>query len=130
MIAEQFIPNPDNLPQVDHINHNRSDNRIENLRWVSSSTNSFNRSSHCGYNYEFIDDLSEDAVVVVDYNNRQFENIYYFNNIFYFFNGIQYRKMKICEDKRFGALYVNARDINNTPSRIYYAKFKKQYDLL
>ena len=35
LVAQEFIPNPDNLPTVDHINRNRIDNRIENLRWAS-----------------------------------------------------------------------------------------------
>lgn len=35
LIAETFIPNPDNLPRVLHINRDGFDNRIENLRWVS-----------------------------------------------------------------------------------------------
>ena len=34
-IAEVFIPNPDNKPTVDHINRNRHDNRVENLRWAT-----------------------------------------------------------------------------------------------
>lgn len=36
LVAEAFIDNPDNLPTVDHINTNRIDNRIENLRWANS----------------------------------------------------------------------------------------------
>ena len=35
LVAEHYIPNPENKPQVDHINRNRQDNRVENLRWVS-----------------------------------------------------------------------------------------------
>ena len=43
LVAEHYIPNPENLKEVDHINRIRDDNRIENLRWVTSSTNSENR---------------------------------------------------------------------------------------
>lgn len=42
LVAEAFIPNPENKPEVDHINTLRDDNRVENLRWVSSSENSLN----------------------------------------------------------------------------------------
>ena|SRR5210317_1264618 len=44
LIAINFIPNPQNLPCIDHINRVRSDNRIENLRWVSIRDNSCNSS--------------------------------------------------------------------------------------
>lgn len=35
LLAEAFIPNPDNKSEVDHINTIRDDNRLENLRWVT-----------------------------------------------------------------------------------------------
>lgn len=35
IVAEAFIPNPENKETVDHINRNKKDNRIENLRWAS-----------------------------------------------------------------------------------------------
>ena len=39
LIAQTFIPNPDNLPQVNHKNCNRADNRVSNLEWCDSSYN-------------------------------------------------------------------------------------------
>ncbi|KAK8863890.1 hypothetical protein M9Y10_011582 [Tritrichomonas musculus] len=128
LIALQFIPNPNNLPQVDHLNHNRNDNRIENLRWVSSSTNQLNKSSNRGVVYEFVDDIPEEAIKVNSYGGHDFENYYYYDNIFYLYNGMQYRKLHVNENKR-GFKIVNMLDINGNKVRVYYSKFKKLYDL-
>lgn len=42
LVAIAFIPNVDNKPEIDHINTIRTDNRVENLRWVTKSENQKN----------------------------------------------------------------------------------------
>ena len=61
LVAFAFIPNPDNLAEVDHINKIKTDNRVENLRWLSKADNvrlrdfvvnakCYNPSIHGGFN--------------------------------------------------------------------------------
>lgn len=42
LVAETFIPNPDNKPEIDHISTLKTDNMVENLRWVTTKENSNN----------------------------------------------------------------------------------------
>lgn len=39
LVAQHFLPNPKSKEQVDHINTIRTDNRVENLRWVTVTEN-------------------------------------------------------------------------------------------
>jgi hypothetical protein len=42
LVAEAFIPNPDNKPFIDHIDTNPSNNVPQNLRWVTAEENANN----------------------------------------------------------------------------------------
>ena len=142
LIAEQFIDNPDGLPQVDHIDHNRKNNRISNLRWVSASTNSFNRASHSGVRYEFIDDIPEDAVVIDFYNVRAERREFEADKYYYYFNeesneDLYYAKIdenvyKILHINinRSGSRVVRLMDTNNRAVSVVINRFKYQHDLM
>jgi hypothetical protein len=42
LVALTFIPNPENKPSIDHINNDRTNNNVNNLRWCTNSENSYN----------------------------------------------------------------------------------------
>lgn len=42
LMAETFLPNPDNLPEIDHIDGNALNNNLDNLRWVTRLENNNN----------------------------------------------------------------------------------------
>lgn len=42
LLAEAFIPNPENKPHIDHINTDTMDFRLDNLRWVTPKENANN----------------------------------------------------------------------------------------
>ena len=61
LIAQHYIQNPENKPEVDHINRDRGDNRIENLRWATRSDNVDNTIHRS---------TSKTKIKNVHYNNR------------------------------------------------------------
>ena len=132
VVARQFIPNddPEHKTQVDHINHVRSDNHISNLRWVSSSTNNRNRTSYKGRTVEYLDELSDEAFEVDEYNHHQFEDLWFDpdTNTFYYYTGAAYREISYSVNNT-GVIYIKARDSNNVTASITLNKFKRIYNL-
>ena len=136
IIAEQFIPNDDteNKTEVNHINHIKTDNHINNLEWCSHSDNILDRTGHLGVKYEFVDNLPEDAINILQYETRteihEFDEERYWyspsTDLFYFNNKRNYRILYIS--------YVPGRrksvsmvDINKKSVSVTYNVFRKQY---
>jgi hypothetical protein len=132
VIATQFIPNPDNLPEIDHINRDRTDNHIMNLRFVSRVENMRNQSGRFDHEYNYIDydDLPDDLIEVDEYNGYQFQNYYYSPqmNRFYLDTGINCRELVIHFTRSDNA-YVRVRDVNSFSTSISYTKFKRLYGI-
>ena len=144
LIGLQFLQNPDpiNNDVIDHINHDRTDNHLNNLRWTSQSENQRNKSSYMRIDYEFINDIPDDAMVVDFYNTRTERRVFDNNRYYYYFDetnndDIFYAKItdtmyKVLyhNQNKSGNEFVSMKDINNRKVCVYINKFKQQHDLI
>ena len=126
IIAKQFIPNDDPLHKncVDHIDRDKTNFHITNLRWVSVKHNSNNRSDQ-----NFVEDISPDAIAVESYSRWEFEGLYFHDDVFYMYNGINYVIKPRFQNKA-GNYCIQATDSEGILRAISYIQFKKEYDLI
>ena len=54
LVAIAFIPNDENLPIIDHIDHDKTNNTLENLRWCTQKENTLNRKSDANSSSKYI----------------------------------------------------------------------------
>jgi len=66
LVAETFIPNPDNKPCIDHINTVKTDNRVQNLRWCTQQENMLNPLT-----YQRVNNAKKKAIVGMDVNGNE-----------------------------------------------------------
>ena len=132
IIAQQWIPNddPEHKSYIDHIDRNKLNNHVSNLRWVSSSENQLNKSSNLGIEYEYVDDIDDEAIEITDYGTHHFKSYYYVESedSFYFFNGVKYRRLHININKR-GYTSIYAIDSEHNKVQISILTFKRLYGI-
>jgi len=83
IVANNFLPNVDNLPYVNHINRNKEDNRIQNLEWATPSDNNYHRYSTNQYH-----NLHDTIVSIPDLS--QYKQIEGYENYYISKNGEVY----------------------------------------
>lgn len=137
IIALQFLHNddPENKTEIDHINHDRTDYHIENLRWCTRNENQRNKTSAKGIQFALFDEIPVDEddedneIIKVDhYGTHEFNNLYFYKNYFYAYNGIQYRRVTIKYNSA-GNACIQMIDTNHKNTTINYIVFKNMYDL-
>jgi hypothetical protein len=119
IIALQFIKNPDpeNYIMIDHIDRNRLNNSVDNLRFVSPSQNNRNKKSHRGRVYNYVQNLPEGAVEINPFPNLR-DTYYQAGNKIYVNNLVNYRELYIDKNNRVNLAIVSQN------GRTKYKKYK------
>ena len=130
ILAKHFIPNPNDLPQVDHIDKDPLNNNIENLRWISNSNNMKNRTVERYGRREYLNAAPNDLIEIIRYNDFEFEeNKYFFccenDKVVQRLNDHKWRFLSECAQN--GLLKVNMKDINGRNHQILMYKLIEHF---
>ena len=125
ILARHFIENPDDLPQVDHIDRIKTNNSIENLRWVTGSENMRNRTVAAYGGREYLNNPPNDITEIRTFNDVEYEeNKYFFcfenDRVVQRYNDHKWRFLS--ENRNNGYLRVAMTYINGRNHHVYLHK--------
>lgn len=122
ILAKHFIPNPDDLPEVDHIDRDKRNNSLDNLRWVNRSQNLSNRSKFTRQKREFLDHAPNDIIEIRIFNDFEYpENRYYFcgENDRVVMRVNDHKWQWLAQTPHNGYVNISMRDINGRYHQVY-----------
>lgn len=124
VIALQFIPNPEQKPCIDHINRDKHDNHIDNLRWATYRDNQLNKEKYKRVNEDvYIKELPEKCFVIEHYSGHDF-NKYWFDYEHEHIIASMKNKYKIlCLTLNNGLYKFDLRDVNGKKCGFRWKKF-------
>ena len=130
ILAKQFIPNPDDLPEIDHINQDKTDNALENLRWVNRSKNLKNRAKYVKQKSEFLDHAPDDIIRITEFDDVEYPAYKYFfcfknNRVVQRVNGFKWQWL--AQTPHQGYVRVIMRDVNERYHQIYMHKLIQRF---
>ena len=130
LIARQFVKNPFNFIKVIHIDGNKLNNSLNNLRWVSHSENLKNRTVKAYGKRPYLDHAPNDIVEIISYDDVAYPNdTYYFcykdDSVYKRFNDHKWRQLK--QTPHCGYLVMNMIDINKRRHQICMHKIIKHF---
>lgn len=132
LVARQFIKNENNYPCVDHLDHDRTNYHISNLRWCTAKDNCKNKSSANGVVYDFVYELPEDSVIIFSYNNHILDEPIYFSiETMQFYKKItdSYFRIMHQRDRSKNSTFVNMASNDNKRVNIYTNNIVKNLDM-
>jgi hypothetical protein len=129
LIAQQWLPNPNNLPQVHHLNGDPSDNELTNLMWVSAKTNQCNKFKYGDRDIVYVNTLPGHPFQVEVYGNWTFDNLWYSDGHFYDYTLNKFRQLPEREVGPRAMKVSQATDVDGRNHLIYYSKFRRLYNL-
>jgi hypothetical protein len=125
ILAIQWIPNPNNLPIVDHEDGDTKNFHLENLHGVTPSDNMKNRHTYKGIPYEFIEELPTNSIEVNQYKNYKISNLFYNEQSRRFYLKTT-NKYKILPIKQINFRYfITLHDICDIPFNLSILTFEK-----
>lgn len=107
LVASCFLNKPSGNVVIDHINGIKTDNRIDNLRYVSSSINNRNKLSHKDIKYDFVNELPSNSLHITHVKGDDVSelNIYYNKQNDKFYMKMSSNKFRVMHKLREGNQY-------------------------